>query len=262
MKRFFASLLFACGGHVTHEATKPETLPPVTVCEAHAAIPGEKLAALHELIAPADWVEEAGELDGVWPKTAAGELREAWVLPGTICRAASWSAPIEDVTSTHQVFEELRAHLSGDDRVLEAKLERGRARIELKQERFCILHECRPPLSAPLTTFTICVDGANARGATATLMKRSPSLAPLAPLLLIEGLREQTATFKRTDRGTTELEITLIASPDAQTRAQEWLVSHNFGVRASWQVDSIDPRRSFILYPPEHPENPFVIWGR
>jgi hypothetical protein len=265
VRRLATLLLCACGGHVAHEpATKPEPLPPVTLRAPRGAVAGEKLAALRDLVAPADWVEEVPQLDGIWPKTAASELREAWVLSSSsVCREASWAAAIDAVPADHHVFRELRDRLGGDDREQHAKTELGNARLTLKQERFCLHHDCRPPLSPPLTTLTICVDGVDATSATPTLMKRSASLVPLAPLLAIEGVHEDIAEYQRAMRGDV-IEITLVASPEGQARLEEWLVSHGQGERdpVSSRIESTDPKRSFISYPPDKPENLFEIFAR
>jgi hypothetical protein len=79
--------------------------------------------------------------------------------------------------------------LSGDDRVLEAKIERDRVRLTLKRERFCVLHECRPPMSAPLTTLAVRVDDVDAKAA-AVLMKRRAALARLTGVISLAATPE------------------------------------------------------------------------
>lgn len=267
MIRLLVAALIAGCGH-RGEATSKRTTPPVTPRAAERAAPGYRLslAARTErgLEVPNGLVEGRDAFEGIFPSPAHA-LEERWVLdaPQTVCWSAFYASDVSELHGTHSVFHELVGSLAGDDRVRESKLSRDGLRLVLRREQHCIYHECKPPLSPPTVTLDVCDDHAAADPATTaeTMLGYVPSLALHAGLLKpSHGVRPTLVSYRR-DRSRDEVQLTL----DADAKAQEHLrgVMLEIGLakpstiepgRAEqpleWALDSTDPRRSYIFYPP------------
>lgn len=280
-RRFLAvtvACVGACVGACAHPpnatpAAHPTTIPSRAV---RVAVPGARLhaaartPAAARLLVPAAWVEEQPALDDVWPATPAYALEEDWIPSArTVCRKASWTGAIGELTpSPNRWFVDLRTRLAGDDRVRHANVERDGVRMTLVQERSCIYHDCRPPLSDPMTTLSVCVDGLSSTsvvGATRALMSLVPSTAPLTEILAFDGIRDETARYVRTGDGRAEVDVSFSATPAGRTRVREWLIARGFAVPVSspaWALDSTDPSRTFVFSPPSDGETVVSVQGR
>jgi hypothetical protein len=237
--------------------------------------PGRRLLAARSmdagLVAPPDWIEERRALAGIWPARPAISLHEAWVSRlGTVCRTASWAAPMEEVArdADPRVAALARAaSASSDEASRTAESRDDGARVRLLETRQRMGHMGQGGLSAPLTELFICVDGVSsptASDAARVFLPAVPSSAATLPVLDLADVNVLTAELTRRRPGAVETSIHLVLSNDAQTRVAGWLVANGLASphpTIPWAFDSADRRRSFIFYPPRG-ENLVEIAGR
>lgn len=174
--------------------------------------------------------------------------------PTVVCREAFYGSDVPGLQSAHPVWSELVTALAGDDKYRDAKLERGGMRFVLRRERHCIYHECKPPLSAPTVTLTACDDAPpplERVTVARAVMGYMPSLSGHEPLVNIG--KPFIVSYKRTAKGFDEVHVTLMASPEEQDAAREFLIEHALGqpdTSVTWAMNSKNKLRSYIFYPP------------
>lgn len=255
MRWWLCCALMAC--------TKPPAPPnkPAPPRAAHVAPslePGARLAAasVHDraLEVPGSWIDGHPELDGLFPPLAYS-LDERWVFSfNTVCRSAFYSEDLPTLQSAHAVWSELVAALAGDEQFKEARLARAGVRLHLTRERYCIDHNCKPPLSPPSVNLDVCDDKVVVADRTAvlrTLIARLPALAGHEALLAVPGVTASIAAYSRHGDGRDEVKVTLEANAAAQSELRALLVARGYATvdPNGWSVNSTSKLRSYLFYP-------------
>ncbi len=223
--------------------------------------PGARLAAAaireQKLVVPGAWIDRHPELDAIFPPLATS-LDERWVFSSTtVCRSAFYAEDLTTLKSAHGLFSELVAAMAGDERVKEAKLTRNGVRLLLRRERFCVLHDCQPPLSAPSITLDVCDDHvvvADRAAVARAMIAHMSVLEGHEALLAVPGVEAAIVTYARKRDGWDEVSVMLEAAPAAQDELRATLIKRGLAVRdpnLPWAVDSTDKKRSYRFYPPE-----------
>lgn len=256
------SLVLACVSACTGAAPRPAAPPPSPRPAGHvsASVPGERLSTAlrvgRALEVPAQFLEGRPAYDGLIP-SPAGLLEERWVFgeTDTVCRTALYDADLPALQSAHPLWNELVAALSGDDRFSASKRARDGLRLELRRERFCIYHECKPPLSPPSVTLEVCDDlvPIDDRAAIVrAMMSHMPALAGHDQALEVAGVGPASVTYRRKGVTPDEVEVVVTATPAAQDALRKLLVERGFAEPSPnlpWAMNSTDSKRSYIFYP-------------
>lgn len=206
--------------------------------------------------APFDFIGGRPAYDGAFP-TPAYSLEERWVFgsPVSVCRSAFYDHDVQELHGTHAVWTELTQSLAGDDRFKESKLARDGMRFTLRRERFCIYHECKPPLSAPSTTLDVCDDLATVKDPVAVvraMIGHLPVLTGHDEVFSIAGVSPASVTYRRDGSARDEAEVRVSAAPDARELVRKFLVERGLAVRdpnIPWAMNSTDKKRSYLFYP-------------
>lgn len=239
--------------------------------------PGRRLLAARYvdggLVAPPDWIEERPALAGIWPSRPAASLHETWVaragtVVGSVCRTASWAAPLEEVArDADPRIATLAEKATGEEASRTAESRDDGARVRLVETRQHMGPPGQGALSSPLTELFICVDGLASptpTDAARVFFPAVPSTAAVLPVLELTDVVVLTATLTRRRPGAAETSVHLVLSDDAEARVANWLVASGLAshhATIAWAFDSADRRRSFIFYPPRG-ENLVEIAGR
>jgi hypothetical protein len=242
-------LISACTQHPIARPPAPKPRPPEP-----PRLPG---ARLHEAVqhgksfdVPTHWLENHPSHERVFASPAYG-LEERWTN-GTVCREAFYASDVPEHDDA--TWRSLVSSLNGDDQYREAKLEVEGLRLHLKRERYCIYHNCKPPLSPPMTALTVCDDRATFDLALVgrTLVHYMPSLDGHEPALSLAPLL--TAKYSRQGNGRDEVEIAFTATAAQQDALRSFFVEHDFATRdptLAWAINSKHPRRSYLFSPSE-----------
>src|SRR5205085_9458192 len=135
---------------------------------------------------------------------------ERWVFGdvNTVCYAAFYN---DTPPGEHSLYRAAVDAMVGDDKVSEAKLTRDKLRITLRRERYCVLHNCAPPLSPPLTTFTICDDGVTVDrdAALRAMVSYVPALAGHDDAMISLGIHPMAVEYRRSGDAGDEVTVTI-----------------------------------------------------
>jgi len=265
---FFVCVLGCRAPQPTVGTPPPRRAPKVVHPEPRG--PGARLAAAKTIgrgvEVPSVFVEERPELAGIFPSPAySAEERYGFGDQPFVCRAAFYDADVPSPGSAHPQFHALVAALAGDDRYAEAKATVSGARLWLRRERFCIYHECKPPLSAPTVQLDVCIDEkvSEPRAIVHAILRFMPVLAGHEDLLSLEGVRASSIRYSRNGDARDEQQLSLVANEGGLARVRTFLVDHAFAAVSDpeWSMKSTTPKRSYLMYPPQD-ENSITISGR
>lgn len=245
--RFAVCCLIAC----THHTIAPRAPPPKPRPPEPPAQPGERLDRAQlvgdRIEPPLGWIEGRPQYARTFPSPAYS-LEERW-LNKTVCREAFYDS--EPPAHDDSVYRSLVDALAGDDKVRASSLVRDGLRLNLRRERYCIYHECQPPLSPPATVLTICDDmvAPDMDAVARTFVTYVKSLDGHNGALAIA--HASIATLRRTARER-RVDITLSASAVEQDRLRDFFVEHGYATvdpAITWALNSTSPKRSYLFYP-------------